>query len=102
MSDDNTERQMAFIIEQQARYSADIAEVKERMLQLTSNMERMANNISRITDALLSLTNIVERHDQRTTANEAQIAALVEQSKETGARLNALIEMVERHISGHN
>lgn len=89
---------MSFIIEQQAKFSTDMEKLKERMDQLAENLKRtnaiVTGNISRLTDALLSLTNIVERHDE-------QITALAEQGKETGSRLNALIEIVERPASGH-
>jgi len=46
----------------------------------------------KLTDALLSLTNIVERHDK-------QIAALIEHGKETDERLNTLITVVEHSIT---
>ncbi|HSB09014.1 MAG TPA: hypothetical protein VLM38_05845 [Blastocatellia bacterium] len=52
-------------------------------------------------DAVLGLTYHVERHDQQIAANEQAIAELIAQGKESDARLNALITIVERHISGH-
>jgi len=80
MSSDNTQRQLDFIIEQQARFS-------EGMLQLR--------------DALLSLTNIVEKHDEQIKENSEQIKENRELIKEMTASLNALIRVVERHVSNH-
>lgn len=85
MSSDHFQRQIDVIVENQAKFSEDMHKLK---------------------DVLLSLTHIVERHDN-------QIAALIEQNKElvehnkridirfeeTGERLNALINLFERHIT---
>ena len=92
MGSEDVERNMAFIIEQQAKFSTDIAELKEQQNQITAHIRNLTN-------ALLSLTNIVERHDE-------QIAALIEQSKETDARfketderINTLVTILDRVIS---
>jgi hypothetical protein len=45
-------------------------------------------------DALIGLTHHAERHDR-------EMADLVSRGKETDARLNSLILIVERHISDH-
>ena len=102
MSEDRTERQIAFIIDQQAKFTTDIAALQEGQRQ---NME----HIRKLTEALLSLTHVVEKHDEdiaenaeHIAENTKQIAALVEQGKYTDARLNALITVVERHVSDHS
>ena len=64
MSNDQLQRQIDIIVENQARFSEDMLMLK---------------------DALLSLTNIVEGHDQ-------QIAALIEQGRETDRRIAAITE----------
>ncbi|HKP87760.1 MAG TPA: hypothetical protein VJZ26_16790 [Blastocatellia bacterium] len=78
MSGDRLQRQIDIIVENQARFSEDMLMLK---------------------DALLSLTNIVEQHDQ-------QIAALVEQGRETDRKIAALVEqgrelaaLFERHLT---
>ena len=45
-------------------------------------------------EAFARMTEHAERHDR-------EIAAQIERGKETDARLNALILIVERHISDH-
>lgn len=110
MADDKIERQIAFIIDQQAKNTVNIGRLDEKLNRLKDQVSRLADNVDRVTaavgnltghvgdltghmvdlkDALLSLTNIVERHD-------GQIAILVEESKETDARLNAIITILEK------
>ena len=69
MADDKIERQIAFIIDQQAKNTVNIARMQEGMVDLR--------------DALLSLTNFVERHDE-------QIAILIEESKEAKAEFKEI------------
>ena len=95
MSSDETERLMAFIIEQQARFEENIARQEKQSRENTVNIAKLA-------DVILSLTNVVQRHDEALDRVDRQIAELVERGKETDARLNALIDVVERHISKHN
>ncbi|HXG66828.1 MAG TPA: hypothetical protein VNO70_17125, partial [Blastocatellia bacterium] len=68
---------------------------------LTSDMVTFRDSMLDLKDVALSLTHIVERQDEQIEENSKQIAALIERGKETDARLNTLITVVERHISGH-
>ena len=99
MSSDETERLMAFIIEQQARFEENIARQEKQSRENTVNIAKLA-------DVILSLTNVVQRHDEALDRVDRQIAELAKESAERGkeldARLNALIDVVERHISKHN
>ncbi len=74
MTDEERQRQMDFIIEQQA--------------QLTATIDRLSVKVDRNADAAVALLAIVEIHDR--------------QIKETDERLNALIDTVERYITGRN
>lgn len=100
MDDEKIERQMAFILEQQARFSTDIVRLEEQtkensqsIRQNTESIRQNTEHIGNLADALLSLTNIVEKQGQ-------QIVELIQLGKESEERLNALIAVVERHISG--
>ncbi|HXG66555.1 MAG TPA: hypothetical protein VNO70_15755 [Blastocatellia bacterium] len=108
MSQDPIERRMEFIIEQQAQFAADMMGLKEQQQRQAAHMDRLSRAVEQLTadvatlhtsmvdmrDAVLSLTHIVEAHGN-------QIAALSTVGKETDARLNALITVVERHIGDH-
>ena len=99
MSSEKIERQMAFIIEQQARFSEDIARQEKQSRENTANIAKLA-------DVVLSLANIVQRHDEALDRIDRQHAEWAKESarrgKELDARLNALIDVVERHISKQN
>jgi hypothetical protein len=108
MNNEEFEKLMSSIVQKQA----DFAESLERQSKLNAEQSRLnveANarhdrvdrqiqeliqSMSIFRDALLSLTHHAERH-------EREIADWIERGKQTDARLNALILVVERPISGH-
>ena len=115
MDNEHNERQMAFILEHQAKFSAWLEKLQERdaewearhaqsearHAQWEARMEKVDRQIGQLVgfagtlrDALIGLTHHAERHDQ-------EIADQVARGKETDARLNALILIVERHVSSH-
>jgi ABC-type transporter Mla subunit MlaD len=71
-----------------------IEQITLQVAQLTGPVRQLTRHSVTLTDALVSLTHHVERHDE-------QIGALIQQGKDTDARLNALITIVERRESGH-
>jgi hypothetical protein len=77
------------------------AQAVARSAELDRKIAELVGSTGILRDALISLTHHAERHDQQIAANERAIAELAERGKETDARLNALILIVERHISGH-
>ena len=102
MNSDKIERQMAFIIEQQARFVEDITRQEKENRENTSN-------IAKLVDVVLSLANVVQRHDEALDRIDRHIGELARESKEAvergkqmDARINALINVVEQHISKHN
>lgn len=91
MSPEEIERTLQCLLNQQAQFAADFA-------NLTAKTDRMA-------DAIIGLTGIVERVvDQvdRLAESHARLAAAQqrtdEQLRATDARLDALIELFERHL----
>ena len=110
MADDKIERQIAFIIDQQAKNTVNIARLDEKLdrlegqvsrltlsvSQLTEQTDRVADTVGHLTedmvmlkDAMLSLINVVEKHDER-------ITILVEQSKDTDARFREILERLRK------
>ena len=91
MSPEEIERTLQFLLNQQAQFAEDFA-------NLTAKTDRMA-------DAIIGLTGIVGRVvDQvdRLAESHARLAAAQqrtdEQLRATDARLDALIELFERHL----
>jgi hypothetical protein len=107
---DRMERQMAFIVEQQAKYEVRSAEAYERSAEADKRWaeadKRWASTEQSIR-ALLAIAEIHERefegvHKANQELREAT-KELKEAGKATDERLNVLINVVERHISeGHN
>ncbi len=79
MSDEERQRQMDFIIQQQA--------------QLTAIVGQLAETVSRTAGSVNALLAIAELHDR-------EIAELRGAAKDTDERLNALIDTVERYVAG--
>ena len=101
MSNDEFERQMEFILQRQAKFEANFEKQQERDVEVNTRLDRVDRQIeqlvaslSMLRDAIIGLTHHVERH-------EHEMADLIERGKETDARLNALMLVVERHVSGH-
>lgn len=94
MSADNSQHQIDFILQQQAQFASDMVVLNDRLARLTDTTEKHSQQIGTLTDALLSLTHIVEQQIE----NGKEQA---ERGKETDARLDRLIDVVERHIGNH-
>ena len=105
MNNEDFERRMKFFLEQQARFDANLAkqqtEQQQYNTQVNARLDRTDRQIEELVgftgilrDALIGLTHHAERHDR-------EMADLIERGKETDARLNSLVLVVERHVSGH-
>lgn len=108
MNEDQFQRQVDFIVEQQAKFSTDIAKLQEQNKNNTLN-------IAKLGDIILSLASYNQEQDERIAANDKQIAALIEAGKETDKRfretderfretderINILIKVVERFYDGN-
>jgi ABC-type transporter Mla subunit MlaD len=92
MTDEERQRQMDFIINQQAQLTVTVGQLAEKVDHLAEKVDHLAGSVDRIAekvdrtaDSVIALLAIAEIHDQ--------------EIKETDERLNALINIVERHIS---
>ena len=79
MTDEERQRQMDFIVEQQAQLTVSMG-------QLTETVDRLSDKVDRTADSVNALLAIAEIHDQ--------------EIKATDERLNALVGVVERYITG--
>jgi ABC-type transporter Mla subunit MlaD len=77
MTDEERQRQMDFIVEQQAQLTVSMG-------QLTQKVDRLSDKVDRTADSVNALLAIAEIHDQ--------------EIKATDERLNALVGVVERLI----
>jgi hypothetical protein len=79
MTDEERQRQMDFIIEQQAQITVSMG-------QLTETVDRLSVKVDRTAESVNALLAIAEIHDQ--------------EIKATDERLNALVALVDRYITG--
>ncbi len=86
------ERTTAFILEQQAHTAVTITQINSTMAQLTERLDRLTERVDRNAEGITALLAIAEMHEREITDNR-------EAQARTDERLNALIDIVERHIS---
>lgn len=91
------EREAEAYVKQQEYY----AEVNERMDRLDVKIAELVGFTGILRDALIGLTHHAERHDREIGDIRRALAEQAEKGKETDARLNALMLVVERHVSDH-
>ena len=106
MTNEEMQKAMAFIVEQQAQASAKIDALADAQKGADERWTRTEEGIR----ALLSIAQIHEREitslgekiaavSENGRATDERIAALSENGRATDERLNALINVVERQIS---
>jgi len=105
MANEQFERHMQFIVEQQAQFSADILELKETQKlegqlwrekydNLTDAITTIVGMVGKLTESQARLFAAQERTDD-------QLSELTNKQAETDDRLNTLIGVVERYFSGN-
>ena len=121
MTNEEMQNTMQFILEQQAHLTIKIDKITEKVDKLAEKIDKLAENSDKLAEAqivyerrttrleesfqmLVQLAaNVDGRLDALTEAQSRtgeQLARTGEQLAETDKRLNALIETVERYISG--
>ena len=96
MSDDQFQRQVDFIVGQQAKFEIAIGKIEETLAENAKQIKENTVNIAKLGDIILSLAHYNQGQDERIAAHDRQIAALIEAGKETDERMNILIKVVER------
>jgi hypothetical protein len=95
MTNEERQRAMDFIVQQQAQSSAKIDELAEAQARNTDGIS-----------ALLSIAQIHEREietlSHQISSVSRDVALLGETTRATDERLNALISVVERQSNGRN
>lgn len=92
MTNEEIEKTMQFILEQQAQFTTNFQKIEESRLRDT-------NRVTQLEESFRLLVQLAQSHDERLVSlAEAQIRTS-EQLAETDERLNTLIAVVERYIS---
>ncbi len=95
MTQDEMERAIQFVLNQQAQFWVGMQELKERQEQTSKDVERLS-------DGLDTVVALVGRLAQAEIELTNRMAALAEAGKETQERLDAFIVFVEKYIETHN
>ena len=109
MSNEEFNRKMEFIVEQQAQFTADIQIMREVHKAEVQQLREQDRNLWAVLRALADTVAEAQRTTgaqiSALTENVAvltkDIAGLTEAGRRTDERLNVLINTVERHISGN-
>ncbi len=87
--EDKIQKQMEFIVEQQAQFASDIGQLKDIVARLANSslqrIENLEDKVSALVDAQIK--------------TEGNLSTLAEAQVHTDERLNAFISVVERYIS---
>ena len=91
MSNEEMNKKMEFIVEQQAKFAADIEILREIQ----------AADAKRLGDGLLSTIDIVGHLTRTQIRTEETINTLAQAQTQTEERLTILINIVARHMGGN-
>ncbi len=93
MNNEQFERRMEFISEQQAKFTIDIQKLQETQAELTKKHNHL-------TEALTTVVGMVGRLEKSQERTDEKLGELADAQRETGERLNVFINVVERSIEG--
>ncbi|HYX72992.1 MAG TPA: hypothetical protein VE732_09480 [Nitrososphaera sp.] len=92
MTNEEIEKTMQFILQQQAEFTSNFQKIEEAR-------ERDSARIKQLEESFRLLVQLARNHDERLVSlAEAQLRTS-EQLAETDERLNSLISVVERYIT---
>jgi chromosome segregation ATPase len=94
MANEQFERHMQFIVEQQAQFAVDIQQLKEAQAELTKKHNHL-------TEALTTVVGMVGKLAEAQDRSDKKLLELTNKQAETDDRLNTLIGVVERYFSGN-
>ncbi len=103
MTEDEMQRKMEFILEQQAQFAADMQQMQEKQKVLTDSILTVVGIVGKLTVAQEHTWAALERTDAKLSERDAKFSErmdrLAEAQANTDERLNALIGIVERYFS---
>ena len=104
MTDDERQRQMDFILSQQAQFAADIQKLQETQARIIESQEQSAQIVNRLAAVTIEGFNQINAQigtliDAQTRA-EGSLTKLAEAQAHTDQRLDALIDIVREGRNG--
>jgi uncharacterized membrane protein len=102
MTNEEMEKTMHFILEQQAQFAADIGQLRESHARLTEATLANTGAIGRLTEAQVRTEIQMAVLAQAQARSEVKIAEVAEGLAEVTERLDAFIVVVEKYITKGN
>ena len=106
MTDEEFERRMQFILNQQAQFAADIQKLQESQAETDERIRRLVDVSLSLANHVDGLTTHVEDIDRRLASfiseTNEKFQRLVESQAHTDQRLDALIDIVRRQAERGN
>src|SRR6266516_7522183 len=99
MTNDEMQKTMQFILEQQAQTSLNLQKLEEAHSKAESRISRLEGAVVGVVNLIDRLTNAQERTDASVNELATRMNELADSQKRTDDRLNILINSVERYIS---
>jgi hypothetical protein len=95
MDEEKMQRQMEFIVEQQAQFAAKIGQLEDTTRQIGGLVERLSGVVERLVDAVARRFEAMDRRDEET---DRKFAALADAQIRTEDRLAEIdLRAAERH-----
>jgi ABC-type transporter Mla subunit MlaD len=98
MSNEEMNKKMEFIVEQQAKFAADIEIMREVQ---AAQYNKLSDALVGVVDIVGSLARAQVRTEESINSVADSVEKLTQAQMRTDERLNNLINVVERHISGN-
>jgi outer membrane murein-binding lipoprotein Lpp len=101
MNNDDLQRQMDFIINQQATFSSDMIELKSRMDQQGSNIDKLASVVERLAETVEVQRQTVEGATPETQYAINNLIIANEATRELANRAAELAFNTSRRLTAH-
>jgi predicted nucleic acid-binding Zn-ribbon protein len=93
------QRTMQFILEQQAQLTVNLDRLSEKVDKLTEVQAQNESRTKQLEESFLVLVQLATNMDERMDTADERMHALTEAQRQTDERLSAFINAVERYIS---
>jgi len=91
------DKKIEFILQMQSQFEANIGRLETNVARSEANVGNLRASIAELA---VVVRDSIKSSDERSTRFDLKMLELAEAQKITDERLNALISVVERHITG--